>query len=254
MNIKDIESDIKAQFKKRCREMLFLESLLESIANETAKEIYRKSLVVMLYSHFEGFFKQILDDYYVDLINEEKIPLYQASYAIQVSSLLTVFKDLQDITNKSALFKNDLPDDKDLHLFSRRLEFTEKFDEIFGVNTNGKIIKIPVANQNKRKKGEDHIKGLVDTESNLKLSVIRKILFQLGLPYDEFKIYDSSINQLLHNRNEIGHGTFTKGIEKGLYKSLRLSSYKICLGIKNLVLSALKNQEYLKKEFRTIQK
>ncbi len=253
INVQNIKIELEDSLRKRVKEMLFLESQLKNISDENDKDVYRKSLVVMLYSHFEGFFKQAFDDFYVDIINNESVNISEANYAIQACSLLTVFKDLQNITNKSDIFKNSLPDDTELHTFHRRLEFVKNIDTVFGINSStstNKIAKIPITNQNKRL--DKGIKGLVDTESNLKPATIKKILFQLGFPHEIFKEYDTDIKDLLYKRNEIGHGTFTKGINKNTYIKLRKSVCYICIGVIKLVVAALQNKEYLREEYRTI--
>jgi len=252
INPTSIENELRNNFLKRVFEMRFLENQLKNFEDENEQEVYRKSLVVMLYSHFEGFFKEALDSFYIDILNNENIPIKEANYAIQACSLLDVFKDLQDGTNKSEIFKKALPDDSKLHIFHRRLEFIERLGEVFEVSITSKnrFIKIPTANQEKRPKEDKHVRGLVDTESNLKPIVISKILFQLGFSDNHFKSYESDIIQLLSIRNEIGHGTFTRGVQKSIYFKLKISVFRVCKALIKLIINALQNKEYLKEEFR----
>ncbi|MFT6960637.1 MAG: hypothetical protein ACJAWV_000337 [Flammeovirgaceae bacterium] len=242
--------ELTRKLQKRKEELEFLEIYLESLNDVNKEDTYRKSLTVMLYSHFEGFFKEALNDFYVDLINAEEIPFHRASIHIQTCSSLQVFKDLQNITNKSGIFKKVLPEDSQLHYFHRRIEFVEKFSSLFLIGSNEQIINIPTSTQEISQQKKQKTQSLVDTGSNLKVSVFRKILFQLDFDYDSFKSREHNIKDLVDARNEIAHGTFSRGIDSGKYQRLRENVFEILDAIVEMIVEALENKEYLKLEFR----
>ena len=61
-----------------------------------------------------------------------------------------------------------MPEDRTIHRFSRQVELINNLNEIWIRRVN-----IP-------------IDDVVDTEANLKPSIMRKILYRLGLPHDAF--------------------------------------------------------------------
>ncbi len=250
INANDTKIELERKLQKRKDELDFLEKYLEILNDNNEKNTYRKSLTVMLYSHFEGFFKEALNDFYVDLINAEGIPFHKASIHIQACSSLQVFKDLQNKSNKSDIFKKDLPEDSQLHYFHRRIEFVEEFSSLFLTGSNNQIINIPTSNQEVAKQNKQQGKGLIDTGSNLKVPIFRKILFQLGFDYDSFKSREKNIKDLVDARNEIAHGTFSRGIDSGKYQRLRETVFEILDTIVTMIIEALEIKEYLKLEFR----
>ena len=52
--------------------------------------------------------------------------------------------------------------------------------------------------------------NVVDTESNLRAVVLKKILFQLGLNYSSVDPHSNTIERLLGVRNAIAHGDAIK--------------------------------------------
>ena len=74
MNLLDIRAQIEEEITWRSDEIRFLKNQLSNIQKETEKEKYRKSLVVMLYSHYEGFSKTIFQ-IYINEINPEFLKL-----------------------------------------------------------------------------------------------------------------------------------------------------------------------------------
>ena len=209
MNLTEIREQLLEELTWRKNELSFFESQLVHLSTEDDQEKYRKALVVMLYSHFEGFFKSAFL-LYKDSINQEHLKCSQVNDFIVVCSLLAVFKALENPQNKSPLFKKTLPDDTEIHKFFRRVEFVGMLDDI-----DNQTVNIP-----------DEI---VDTESNLKPIIIKKILYQLGLPYE--KLNFGKINKLLGFRNAIAHGAMKDGVKEQDYKTLRTDIYMMMLAI-----------------------
>ena len=122
-----------------------------------------------------------------------------------------------------------MPDDEKLHRFARQVDFVKEFD-----NFLLEIVNIP----------ED----IVDVESNLKPVVLRKILYRLGFQYDAFDSYIGMIDQLLNLRNNIAHGARKTGLDHTSYEAIEKTTYTVMEEIKKMVLNALQNGLYLRKE------
>ena len=137
-----------------------------------------------------------------------------------------IFSKLRDGVGKAAEFRNSLPDDSKLHRFARDREFVERTTEI-----KNRPVLIP--------------DDIVNTESNLKPSVLRKNLFMLGLPIDQFKVHEPTIDKLLEVRNKIAHGASRTGIDLPLYESLRTGAFHVMTGITSGVTRAFGEQWFL---------
>ena len=225
MNIVDIRAQMEEELTWRQNEIRFLRNQLSYISADQDKRRYRKSLVVMLYAHFEGFCKTVLL-IYVDAINHLGIKRNEANPYIKTASLADVFKAYGNLDKKCALFKNALPQDEKLHLFSRQVDFVNMIDALWQ-----ETAEIP--------------ESVVDTESNLKPVVLRKILFRLGFPYDCFAGYEGKINFLLEKRNSIAHGSGKEGLEEKEYSEVETASFTVMEKILKLVIEALENKTYL---------
>lgn len=191
--------------------MRFFHNLCEDISEKAKKDQFRRALVLLLYSHFEGYCKFALT-LYVTAVNSAGLTCGQASPAIVAASLHDVFVKLRDGTGKAPEFRNKLPDDTKLHRFAMDREFIERTAEIMS-----RPVAIP--------------DDAVNTESNLKPVVLRKNLYRLGLPHDQFEPFEGAIDKLLAIRNKIAHGESKSGVEQPFYETLRDSAFRIMGGI-----------------------
>ncbi len=227
MNILDIRNELEKDLTWRHEEMRLLDNQLSSIVKEEDKNRYRKSLIVMLYAHYEGFCKTALT-IYANAINSEGLKCAETTDCITAASLATIFKDFNNISKKSRIFNKDLPDDTQLHSFARQTELISNLHDIWKTNVN-----IPIE--------------IIDVESNLKPIVMRKILFRLGFPYDAFEKHEGDIHNLLIHRNRIAHGDKKDGIEQKDYEKVEKATYRIMDELILLIMDALTNTIYLKK-------
>ena len=226
MNLLDIRAQIEEEITWRSDEIRFLKNQLSNIQKETEKEKYRKSLVVMLYSHYEGFSKTIFQ-IYINEINKESIKRLEANYYIATASLNEIFKLYDSRDKKNKFFKKPLPNDEKLHHYSRQVDFLEKIDDIWN-----ETVVLP--------------DDIVDTESNLKPIVLRKLLFRLGFAHDRFVSYEGLIEQLLNKRNNVAHGSLKEGIKERDYQKIEDATFKVMDELKKLLMNALQNKLYLK--------
>jgi hypothetical protein len=136
-----------------------------------------------------------------------------------------MFHDLRDTRKKCDFFRRELPDDAKLHQFAREREFIERTTEV-----EIRPVKIP--------------DDVVDTESNLTPVVMRKNLYRLGLPHDQFETHDGEIHQLLNLRNGVSHGDLKDGIGETVYLRLRTATFDIMSGLGTGIMKALSEKAY----------
>ncbi|MGH8477022.1 MAG: MAE_28990/MAE_18760 family HEPN-like nuclease [Methylococcales bacterium] len=225
MNVSEFRAQLEEELAWRIEEILFFQNRCEMIDQEEQKDKFRRALVLLLYSNFEGFVKFSLN-LYVAVINQENIECKQANYSIAAASLSNVFHSLRDGTKKAPEFKHTDPDDPKLHRFAREREFVERATEILGRRVN-----IP--------------EKMVDTESNLKPVVLRKNLYRLGIAHDLFSTLEPEMNRLLNLRNRIAHGETKEGISKKLYEELKDSVFRIITEINGELTQAVFEKWYL---------
>lgn len=224
MNLAQIRAELEADRAWREEEIRTLQNRVALVSDDEDLKRYRRVLVLVLYAHYEGFCKFAFT-LYASAINRSGISCGEASWAIAASSLSELFRTLRNPQKKCDFFRRELPDDAKLHQFAREREFIEHASDV-----NGRPVSIP-----------DEV---VDTESNLTPVVLRKNLFRLGLPHDQFQSHDAAINKLLNLRNGISHGSLKEGVEKRVYEQLRTSTFAIMSGLGTGIMKALSERAY----------
>jgi hypothetical protein len=226
MNLARLYAELEADRDWREEEIRAFQNRGAKLENEDDQKRYRRALVLLLYAHYEGFCKFALT-LYATAINQSGILCGNADYALAAASLGSLFRDLRNPNKKSDIFRHALPDDSKLHQFAREREFVERTSE---------LEKLPV------RITED----VVDTESNLTPTVLRKNLYRLGLPHEKFDSHKDKINMLLSIRNGISHGSLKDGVEEQQYRQLRASTYSIMNGVSIDVMKALFEETYVR--------
>ena len=230
MNVAEIRAQLEQELAWRIDEILFFQNLCAAIDDESQRERFRRALVLLLYANFEGFCKFSLS-LYVSTINAEQIECSVANYAIAAASLGDVFASLRNVTSRAKEFKNDAPDDTKLHRFARDREFVERALDIMS-----RKVAIP--------------DNVVDTESNLNPVVLRKNLYRLGLPHDQFLNLEPEIHHLLSLRNKIAHGETKQGLPFREYEQLRDSAFQVMNKTSSEITRALSEGWFYRDEAR----
>lgn len=229
-NLDDVRIELETDFTWRADEMRFLKNQLANINKEEEQERYRKSLLVMLYSHYEGFCKTAFL-IYINVINKEALQRKEANQSLTACSLNDVFKAYEDMDYKPdkyrEIFKNSLPGEQKLQRFARQVDFVVNLDNFWD-----EIVFV----------SED----IADTESNLWPIVLKKILFRLGLPEQSFKTYEGHISRLVNMRNGVAHGRDKNGIKEDVYESIEKTVFDIIKGVIEVIIDALKSKRYLR--------
>lgn len=225
MNLVDIASQLEEELTWRTNELRFFRNILSEISDEAEKSRYRKAMVVMLYSHFEGYCKTAFL-IYVNSINQTCTPRYELNDFLSAASFSDVFRTYSDGDKKHEYFKSILPDDAKLHLFARQVEFISNINKLLD-----RAVAIP--------------ESIVDLESNLKPDVLRKMLYRLGFNHSVFGKDEWKINRLIKDRNDVAHGAKKEGFSEDEYKILEGMVFEITSKIKQLILESLEEKRYL---------
>jgi len=226
MNLSDLAAQLEDELYWRQDEVRFIQNRGATLSTDAEKDQFRRAVILILYAHFEGFCKFGFE-LYRNTINNEQILCADATPAIAAAGWTQLFKELRNPTKKSPDFRNCLPNDGKLHSFAREREFMERTAEF------GQLpVKIP--------------DDFVDTESNLKPVVLRKILYRLGLPHDQFEHHEGNISRLLNARNKIAHGEGRTGVRESEYEELRALVFQMMDAIKNMIMERLGQRAYLK--------
>lgn len=230
MDYEIISAELEEELTWRINELRLLHNIQTNFSSDKDRKLYKKSLVVMLYSHFEGFCKFAFT-YYIEQVNQQHYKRVQLNNSLVTACMNNEFNAYDDIDRKCKLFKNPLPDDSELHRYSRRKDFLNALNDFFN-----EIAVIP--------------DKIIDTESNLKPIVLRKILFKLGFDISIAKKYDNSINMLLEYRNSIAHGDgkFRNGVSDEQYSQVKKAAIELMNDIKDLVAHSLRDEQYLANE------
>lgn len=227
MRLATIYAQMESELKWRQDEIRFFQNLYQrNLSDESQLDQSRRTLILLLYAHFEGFIKFALA-LYVDSVNSVGIVCGKADSALVAATLSHVFKDLRNPDKKSDAFRNVLPDDTQLHKFAREREFVERTNDI-------KNIRLTIPND------------IVDTESNLKPVVLRKNLFKLGFDYSGIVSFEGNIHKLLNYRNDVAHGSRRDGITRREYEEISDATYRVMYFVRDLVTKSLREKKFKK--------
>jgi hypothetical protein len=212
---------------------------------ELNKKRFRKLLVLILYAHFEGFFRYAFSQY-VHAINDANIDISKAIDRLVVSSLYGIFEDY-DIPNKWIDY-----DSSDFSKINKRIANRQVlFEKIKKIESEK--LKLHISDDHK------DTKSIVSMESNLSYDVIDKVLYRLGLELSDFYFDDTtkySLSQFLEKRNSISHGDGRKykdGIEERHYNSYKKLFDDTVRIIPIVITNCLREKRYLKPEYRDSQ-
>lgn len=231
MDINSFRTELETDWEWRLNELKMLKNLSSNLSIDQG-DIYRRSLVVFLYAHFEGFFQFALT-HYIKTINDQNIPCSKANTHLISATLTNVFKALRDDNAKCDFFRTDAPDDTKLHRFFRENQFIENSSNILS-----RIVNIESTS--------------IDLESNLSPVVVKKNLYKLGLPYQLDKEVEGHLIKLKNIRNKIAHGERKDGVIAREYEGFETSVMKIISSTMRDLTQACNEQLFLQEEFRTL--
>ena len=229
LDLAELRAEIEEERAWREQEIRVLRNQVSSLPTEAHRGIARKALLVMLYAHFEGACKALLS-IYVNRLNRLNLKVHSVASSLGAASLSRIFRELRDPTSKCKEFARDLPDDTALHRFARDREFIE------------------IAWQIAERAVQINPDDIVDTESNLKPVVLRKILYRLGLDPKLAEPWEGVINQLLNRRNDVAHGTAKGSLSEKAYADLEQAVYLVIDDLVRAISESVSNQLYLSRK------
>lgn len=189
-DIVDFRSDMEDSLSWRINEFMSLKNLLR----EDNSVPVVKTLIVMLYAHFEGFFKDCLECY-VRYLNSTELQLNNFCDAIITASLSREYAAFENINRKCKELTTVPPAEEFLHKYHRRRELTQKFISDY---------------LNKKIKIDEKI---INTKSNLDFSVLQENMYVLGLEHNYFIDKQNTITRLVKLRNAVAHGSQREPID-----------------------------------------
>lgn len=162
---------INERLAARKMEIFYIKGILEDKKQKKSKEttVLSKALIVMSYSHLEGFVKECVKSY-LDYLNTKGIQIRELSSPLLASYI------------HSSLFQNPLSP----------IDAIEKIESMI-VDTHESVCF-----------NSDYMS---DTESNLKMDVLLKIVKRIGMDprqWESYRVYLDSV--ILKYRNEFAHG------------------------------------------------
>lgn len=224
MTADELRAALETELAWRQEELAFFKNQLNEV-EESNKNKYRKSLVLILYSHMEGYIKIGLQTY-IQYINSQGLNRRDVNTGLMVASMHKEFIAYENMERKSEFFRKTLPDDTRLHRLYRRVDFMEKME-------NFKEQELVIDDQ------------IIDTESNLWYIVLQKNLYKIGLPVDLFDDYRSDIDALVNRRNSIAHGNFKSGVTDIEFSNWERKVSEILEDITRLLYDYARNKRYL---------
>lgn len=232
MEISDLEDLLFEDLTWRKKEI----SELILLAETEEKNVLLKSIILLLYAHWEGYIKKTSKTY-LKFITENKF---------QVSDLTDNFKYLALKGLCKEVFKSS-----ETLSTNNELNFILKFNEI-NEKTIDKLIRIDLDNERD--------KTIIDTQDNLTPSIFKKITEIIGLTYlDGYESKKTQIeNNLVAYRNSIGHGNKKLSnnqefqLEIVAIKELREVIFLIIENFRDDIIQFAKEQYYLKDNINLI--
>lgn len=203
-DILEFRSDMEESLSWRVNEIVTLKNLLR----EDNRVPVVKTLIVMLYAHFEGFFKDCLECY-IKYINSTELPLSRFNNSIITASLNREYAAFENMNRKCKELTSVPPTEEFLHKFHRRRELTLKFASDY---------------LNRKIRIDEKI---INTKSNLDYSVVQENMYVLGLDYNYFSEKQDNITQLVRLRNSVAHGSQKEPIEFTRFEKIEKDIFEI---------------------------
>ncbi|RGD72897.1 MAE_28990/MAE_18760 family HEPN-like nuclease [Anaerofustis stercorihominis] len=197
LSLEDFRADMEESLTWRIEEY----TLLKNTLRENNKNPIVKTLIVMLYAHFEGFFKDCLECY-IKMLNSTKFKLEKFCNEIVTASLSEEFSSFENINKKCKVLITVPPYESYLHKFHRRRDLTIAFRDNY--------IKKEIRLKEK----------IINTKSNLSYATVQENLYILGLDYNFFEEKKDDINCLLNLRNAVAHGSRREPIDYEKFKNI----------------------------------
>lgn len=207
------------------------------LAETEEKNVLLKSVILLLYAHWEGYIKKSSKTY-LKFISDNQIEVSRLTDNFKYFALKGLSKEV--FNSRDTLTTNN------------ELNFINKFNEINSM-TIDKLIRINLENERD--------KTIIDTQDNLTPAIFKRILDIIGIKYldgYESKKTHIEINLVAH-RNSIGHGNKKLSsnedflLEIASLKELRDIIFLIIENFRDDIIQFAKEEYYLRENFGLIE-
>jgi RiboL-PSP-HEPN len=222
----DVYQDLEADRLQREAEIRLILNVASRTDLEDERNMLRRSLVLLTYSHLEGFCKFAVFAY-AGAVNALSLPCREAALPLMAASLGNVFAALRNPNSKAPEFRDALPNDQELHMLWRERVFVESYEVLLA-----RAIEIP-----------DQV---IDTKANLNSRILKRNLYQLGLDYPAIDQHRGAIDRLLGVRNAIAHGDALRVPSAEDVEEYLTSAFEVMQFLQTGVFTALRDEAFLR--------
>jgi hypothetical protein len=225
MTLDYIWAQLEQDLAWRHAEIRLLSNTQSSMRKESERDQIRRSQLVMLYAHAEGFCK-LAFSVYLKAVNSRSVPCGAVSDELVASGFEAVFHAMRHGDEKGKVFSSNLPDDPKLHVAARRRDFFSEYEAMMR-----RPLELP--------------EETVNTESNLSSKVLRRNLFRLGFPEKSMNEYETALDELVNRRNSIAHGDDDSVVKATDYGRLQKAVFGAMDFLALMIVDALDQARYL---------
>ncbi|HVN68039.1 MAG TPA: MAE_28990/MAE_18760 family HEPN-like nuclease [Candidatus Binatia bacterium] len=225
MGHEQLRADIEADILARQEDLRFFYNQVNRLKDEAYRDQMRRALLLLLYAHFEGFVKASFL-LHVNAVNSMRLSCSTTHPVLVAATLTDIFDALKNPEMPSPLFPNSGRDSK-LVKFVRERQFVERA--------------YPMLERDVRL-----AESLIDTESNVKTEVLRKLFFKLGFDDSALATDEKKIDELVGRRNNIAHGQDVKGVPQRVYEPLQEAAFRTMSLIARSIMDYMENERYKK--------
>ena len=219
--------DLETELRNRLDELAALENIYSLSGSERYAGVFYKSQIILLYAHFEGYCKRTLL-LYVNYINNLNLTVSDVKDGLAATNLYRDFGLLFDTKHAPvSLSDRALKEDRVLQKFGRRREFVGQYRRHLS-----KQVSIPDT--------------VIDTESNLKSHVLKKLLFILEIDHTIVDDFATDVNELLNKRNAYAHGDISRLPEKQEVERYKSKTVQLMTVVKDAIYKGFSEKHYLK--------
>jgi hypothetical protein len=217
---------IRAKFEDelswRRNEIRHFRNLQGHELREVESDYLRRAIIVLLYAHFEGFVKFLLEEY-VDVINTARLDITEVQTVIAASCVAEHFKS----------YRTSVPGDKSDPVGARVQQVTRDATLLQKIlETREQSVTL-----DKRQ--------VTSADSNLTEVVLRRNLKMLGLEDKRASGYTKQLGDLLTHRNGIAHGErIPPPVNDPDFRRLEERIFKLCDELQKYIYTSIKNESY----------
>lgn len=225
MGHEQLRADIEADILARQEDLRFFQNQVNKLKDEAYRDQMRRALLLLLYAHFEGFVKASFL-LHVNAVNSMRLSCSAAHPVLVAATLTDIFDALKNPEMPSPLFPSSGKDSK-LVKFVRERQFVEQAYSVLGRDVRLQ-------------------ESLIDTESNVKTGVLRKLFFKFGFDDTALAAEEKKIDELVGRRNNIAHGQDVKGVAQRDYDPLREAVFRTMSLIERAIMDYMEHERYKK--------